>query len=86
MSVTIELTYELSKVLGLRRFAVEADSVAEALAQARARFGGQAEAYDRLTRVAALAVNGVLIQYQAGLRTPLGEGDTLTFVKAAAGG
>ncbi|MCZ6782598.1 MAG: MoaD/ThiS family protein [Proteobacteria bacterium] len=54
----------------------------------RARFGDRDKAseFDQLTRVAAVAVNGVLINHKKGMRTPLADGDTVAFVKAAAGG
>ena len=87
MKVSIELTYDMAKALGVRRFQVEgAHTVAEAIALARSRFGDQAETFDQLTRVTGLVVNGVLIQYKRGPSTPLADGDTLGFLKAAAGG
>jgi len=87
MKVTIELTYDMAKALGVRRFDVEdAATVAEAVRLARSRFGDQAEAFDHLTRVTALALNGVLIQHRRGAGSPLADGDTLSFLKAAAGG
>ena len=46
----------------------------------------EAERYDELTRVAAVAVNGVLVHYKRGAKTPVRDGDTVAFVKAAAGG
>jgi molybdopterin converting factor small subunit len=33
-----------------------------------------------------VAVNGVLVNYRKGLKTPLADGDRVSFVKAAAGG
>jgi len=36
--------------------------------------------------VVALAVNGVLVSYRKGMKTPLADGDVVAFVKAAAGG
>jgi molybdopterin converting factor small subunit len=36
--------------------------------------------------VAAVAVNGVLVNHRKGMKTKLSDGDTVTFVKAAAGG
>ncbi len=89
MAVTVELTYDMSVALGVPRFEVEgAATVADAVQQARARFGDRDKAseFDQLTRVAAVAVNGVLINHKKGMRTPLADGDTVAFVKAAAGG
>ena len=87
MSVTVELTYDMSVALGVERFEVEgAATVAEAVAQARGRFGGKAPEFERLTRVAAVAVNGVLVNHRRGMKTRLADGDTVAFVKAAAGG
>ena len=71
MSITVELTYDMSKALGVQRFEVEsAGSVAEVVAKARDRFRDSGADFDKLTRVAAIAVNG----------------DRVGFVKAAAGG
>ena len=50
----------------------------------RARVAGYLS--DELTRVAAVAVNGVLVNYKRGMKTPVRDGDTVAFVKAAAGG
>ena len=87
MSIIVELTYDMGKALGTRRFEVEgAATVAEIVRHTRARFGEQAAEFERLTRVAALAVNGVLATHRRGLRTPVADGDRVTFVKAAAGG
>ena len=87
MSVTVELTYELSKVLGTRRFEVDgASTVADILRLARERFGERAAEFERLTRVAAVSVNGVLASHGRGLRTPVADGDRVMFVKASAGG
>ena len=87
MSITIELTYDMSKALGVQRFEVEAAQVVQDVVQvARDRFGEKGADFEQLTRVAAVAVNGVLINYLQGMKTPLTDGDTVTFVKAAAGG
>lgn len=87
MSVTLELTYDLAKVLGVRRFeVVGAATVGDALRLARARFGDHAAEYDRLTRLTMIAHNGVLIDHRRGEATPLADGDTLSLLKAAAGG
>lgn len=87
MPVTIELTYDMSKELGVPRFEVEgAATVDDAVRLARERFGAQAERFDELSRVASVAVNRVLTRHKKGGSTPLAEGDTVTFVKAAAGG
>ncbi|MGH0036574.1 MAG: MoaD/ThiS family protein [Myxococcota bacterium] len=89
MSVTVELTYDMGKALGVDRFDLEgARTVADALRMAKERFAGGpgADEFERLSRVTAVAVNGVLMSYRKGRRTPLESGDTVTFVKAAAGG
>jgi molybdopterin converting factor small subunit len=87
MSITVELTYDMSKALGVQRFELEeARTVAEVVRLSRARFEGGEESFEKLTRVAAVAVNGVLINYRKGMKTRLADGDTVTFLKAAAGG
>ena len=86
-SVRVELTYAMSKELGVPYFEVEnAATVADVIAAARERFQGHAESFDQLARVAKVAVNGVLTVYRNGLQTPLSPGDRVAFVKAAAGG
>jgi molybdopterin converting factor small subunit len=87
MSITVELTYDMSKTLGVQRFEVEdAQTVADVVRESRARFSDDKQSFDKLTRVAAVAVNGVLINHRKGMKTRLSDGDTVTFVKAAAGG
>jgi molybdopterin converting factor small subunit len=85
MSVRIELTYDMAKALGAEHFEVEAGSVADAVAAARQRFAETDADFDKLARRAALVVNGVLVRHREQ-RTKLADGDTLAFVKAAAGG
>jgi len=87
MSITVELTYDMSKVLGVQRFELEdVRTVADVVRLARARFGEGEESFERLTRVAAVAVNGVLINHRKGMKTALSDGDTVSFLKAASGG
>jgi molybdopterin converting factor small subunit len=87
MGVTIELTYDMGKELGEHRFEVaSAATVADVIREARQRFGERGESFDRLTRRAAISVNGVLTSYRKGLKTKLEDGDIVAFVKAAAGG
>jgi molybdopterin converting factor small subunit len=87
VSVTVELTYEMGKALGEPRFELEqAGTVADVIEAARVRFGADAARFDQLSKVTAIAVNGVLMSYKKGRKTPLSAGDTVTFVKAAAGG
>jgi molybdopterin converting factor small subunit len=87
MSITVELTYEMSKALGVRRFEVEAAAtVADVVNTARTRFGDAGADFEQLTRVAGVAVNGVLSNYRRGMKTRLADGDVVAFVKAAAGG
>ena len=87
MSVTVELTYDMSKALGAPRFEVDgAATVADVVRMARARFGDAGEDFEKLSRVAAVAVNGVLANHRRGTKTRLKDGDVVVFVKAAAGG
>ena len=86
MSITVELTYDMAKTLGTRRIELEeAATVAEAVRLAQERFAGEDE-FQQLSRTAALAVNGVLVNHRKGLKTKLASGDVVAFVKAAAGG
>jgi molybdopterin converting factor small subunit len=87
MSITVELTYDMSKALGMQRFELDgASTVADVVRIARERFGEAGEDFEQLTRVAAVAVNGVLINHRKGMKTTLSDGDTVAFLKAAAGG
>jgi molybdopterin converting factor small subunit len=87
MSIRVQLTYDMSKALGVQRFEIEsARSVADVVEQARSRFRDSGADFEKLTRVAAVAVNGVLINHRKGMKTRLGDGDTVAFLKAAAGG
>ncbi len=87
MSITVELTYDMSKALGTARFEVDAaETVADVVQVARTRFGDAGADFEKLTRVAAIAVNGVLANYKRGMKTRLEDGDVVAFVKAAAGG
>jgi molybdopterin converting factor small subunit len=85
--VTVQLTYDMSKALGARRFEVDgAATVADAVRLTRERFGDAADQFEQLTRVASVAVNGVLINHRKGMKTRLADGDTVSFLKPAAGG
>ena len=87
MGITVELTYEMSRALGTRRFEVDgAATVADVVRLTRARFGERTAEFERLTRVAAVSVNGVLVTHRRGLRTAVADGDRVMFVKASAGG
>jgi molybdopterin converting factor small subunit len=87
MAITIELTYEMTKAFGAPRFEVSAAAtVADAVKAASQRLGTKGIQLDDLARVAAVAVNGVLVNHKKGMKTKLADGDTVTFVKAAAGG
>jgi len=87
VSITVELTYDMSKALGTRRFEVEgAATVAEIVRLTRERFGERAAEFERLTRVATVSVNGVLVTHRRGMRTAVADGDRVMFVKASAGG
>lgn len=87
MSIRVELTYDMSKVLGERSFEIEsAGTVAEVIEQTRKRFPEGGEQFADLVRIAAVAVNGVLAKHKKGMKTKLADGDCVAFVKAAAGG
>lgn len=87
LSVTVELTYDMARELGERRIEIpSARTVADAIRLTKARFPDDPDRFSNLTRVTAVAVNGVLIRYQKGMKTRLRSGDTVSFVKAAAGG
>ena len=87
MSVTVELTYDMAKALGVPRFEVDgATTVRDVVREAEARFATTGESFERLTRVSAIAINGVLMGYRKGMKTRLADGDRVSFVKAAAGG
>ncbi len=87
MSIQVELTYDMGKALGVQTLEVEsASTVREVVEQTRARFADDGEQFAQLARVAAIAVNGVLINHRKGMKTKLADGDRVGFVKAAAGG
>ena len=87
MSITVELTYDMAKVLGTKRFELEgAATVADVLRMTRARFADHPGDFEHLTRLTALVVNGVLISHRQLLWTALADGDRVGFLKAAAGG
>jgi molybdopterin converting factor small subunit len=74
----------MSKVLGVDRFEVEdVETVADVVAKAKVKVGPE---FEKLTRVAAIAINGVLVSHKRGMKTRLADGDVVGFVKAAAGG
>ncbi len=86
MSIRVELTYDMSKALGLQTFDIEsAATVRDVVEQTKTRFDG-GEEFAKLARLAAIAVNGVLISHRKGMKTKLADGDRVGFVKAAAGG
>ena len=73
MSITVQLTYDMSKALGVQRFEIEsASSVADVVEQVRSRFRDGGADFEKLTRVAAVAENGVLINHRKGMKTRLG--------------
>ncbi len=87
MKITVELTYAMGKALGANRFEVEnATTVADVIEKTKARFGDKAAEFEKLTKIATVAVNGVLMSYRKGKKTKLTDGDVISFVKAAAGG
>jgi molybdopterin converting factor small subunit len=87
VSITVDLTYDLAKALGIRRFEVEAPATLQDVVRlTRTRFQGEDSAFDKLTRVTGFVVNGVLISHGRGMDTPLKDKDRVSFLKAAAGG
>jgi molybdopterin converting factor small subunit len=87
MSISVQLTYEMSKIVGAQRIEVEgARTVADVVRATRERFGADGARFDQLSRVTAVAVNGVLSSYKRGQKTAVADGDRVAFVKAAAGG
>ena len=86
MSIRVELTYDMNNALGLQSFDIEsAATVRDVVEQTEARFEG-GEEFSKLARLAAIAVNGVLVSHRKGMKTRLTDGDRVGFVKAAAGG
>ncbi len=86
MSIHVELTYDMSKALGMNTFELEsAETVREVVAQTEARFEGGAD-FAKLARLAAIAVNGVLTNHRKGMKTRLRDGDRVGFVKSSSGG
>ncbi len=87
MSIRVELTYDMSKALGVRNFEVEgARTVSDVVRLTRERFGGGGDEFGQLARIAGIAINGVLINHRKGMKTTVSDGDRVGFVKAAAGG
>jgi len=87
MSVTVNFTYDMAKEIGKNRIEVSgARTVADVLRLTREQFPKNGESFENLTRVAALAVNGVLVNHRKGKKTAVQDGDRVAFVKAAAGG
>jgi hypothetical protein len=82
-----EFTCEMSQGLRTRRFEAEgAATAADIVRLTRARFGERAAEFARLTRVAAVSVNGVIVIHGRGLGTKVANGGPVMFVKASAGG
>ena len=87
MSLTVELTYDMAKLLGTQHFEIEgARTIEDVLMAARSRFQDQGEAFDRMAKVAAVALNGVLVSHRQGRATKVQDGDRVGFVKVASGG
>jgi molybdopterin converting factor small subunit len=86
MRVSVEPTYEMTKILKMNRFDVdvgESATVADVVKTTGAKVGPE---FEKLMGVVAIAVNGVLVNYQRGMKTRLADGDEVRFVKASAGG
>jgi len=87
MSVTVELSYDMSKAFGERRITLESPAnVKAALSEVEARFDTAGADFKGLSRVTAIAINGVLVNHRRGMKTALADGDVVAFVKAASGG
>ncbi len=87
MSVTVELSYDMSKAFGERRITLSSPAnVKAALSEVEARFVAAGADFKSLSRVTAIAINGVLVNHRRGLKTALFDGDVVAFVKAASGG
>jgi molybdopterin converting factor small subunit len=87
MSVTVELSYDMSKEYGARRIEIpSAATVKDLMSEVRTRFSERGKEFESLSRVTAVAINGVLIKHRKGMKSRLNDGDTVAFVKAASGG
>jgi molybdopterin converting factor small subunit len=87
MSVMVQLTYDMSKEIGQDRLELQgAQSVKDVVRMTRERFAEGGAKFDLLSRVTAVSINGVLINFRKGMKTKVADGDTIAFVKAAAGG
>ena len=87
MSVVIELSYDMSKAIGERRIELSnPETVRDAVAQVNKRFVTDGEDFETLSKVTSIAINGVLVKYDRGMKTRLQDGDVVAFVKAASGG
>ncbi|OGP58217.1 MAG: hypothetical protein A2V67_05720 [Deltaproteobacteria bacterium RBG_13_61_14] len=81
--ITVKLFADLREAAGVKDLELQAQTVAEALAQLRARFGEKLEAH--LPRAAVL-VNGENVRFLKGEKTRLKPGDTLSLLPPVAGG
>jgi molybdopterin converting factor small subunit len=87
MSITVELTYDMSKALGLQRLEMASvGTVKDVVEVVRARFAEAGERFEERAHPVAVAVNGVLVNHMRGMKTRVSDGDTVAFVRAAAGG
>ena len=87
MSVTVNFTYDMAKEIGKKRIELcGARPVADVRRLTREQCPKNGESFENLTRGAALAVNGVLVNHRKGKKTAVQDGDRVAFVKAAAGG
>ena len=87
MSVTVELSYDMSKAFGARRVEVtDAATVQDAVTKVDSLFQEKGQEFRQLSKVVAVAVNGVLVNHRKGMKTKLSDGDKVSFVKAASGG
>jgi molybdopterin converting factor small subunit len=88
MSIKVQLTYDMARKIGENPFEIAsgADTVADVFRLVEERFKNEGHDFEKLVRVAAVAVNGVLVHRLKGMQTPLRAGDRISFVKAAAGG
>jgi len=84
MRVTVEPTYEMYKSLGVSKFELDdVQTVADVINRSRDKVGPD---FEKFVRVAAVVINGVMVNHRKGSATRLADGDVVSFVKASAGG
>jgi len=87
MSVTVELSYDMSKALGERRLEMpNPGRVREVVSYVEQKFVEKGADFSLLSKVTSVAINGVLTNHRRGMKTKLKDGDVVAYVKAASGG